>query len=821
MEPKIQSTSWNPEIIENAILKKWEQEEKMKEIMHFPTDGESKPAFVIDTPPPYPSGRPWHIGAAAHYAQIDMIARVARMKGKNVLFPIGIDRNGLPVEIYTEKKYKVRMRQMDRQKFLDLCKVALDDLEAEMIQIMKRMGLSGNFKEYYRTDSDEYRALTQTTFMELWKRGLVYLANRPNNYCPDCGTTIADAEIIYNEIPTKLVYMKFKVKREKENENNTGDRLIIVASTRPELLFACQAVIVNPEDDRYKRLQGSHVILPLFNREVSIVPHHSAKPEFGSGAVMVSSYGDQNDVQLFRELGLKEIVALNENGFTTEAAGQHYAGLRVNQARTKIIEDLKNAGLVEKEESITHRTPLCERSKTPIEIIPLQDYYVKQLEFVPQLKELAFKLKFYPDMHRQILLKWLDSINIDWPVSRRRFYGTEIPIWYCNACKAPNLAPSDGKYYRPWKDKPPFEKCEKCGDEGSGFIGEDRTFDTWMDSSISPLYVTKFGKDKKMFDYAYPTAIRPQAKDIIRTWLHYTMLRCVQLTGKIPWHEAWIMGYGVDEKGEKMSKSKGNVIDPFPVIQKYGADTFRFWSASEANLGYDFRCSEQRIAGAQKFLSKLWNIGRFLSSFEVIDERQAPQHLEPSDRWILAELARLVEVCRRGYSEYNFFVTANAVREFTWHLFAAHYIEMVKGRAYATNNNNNNYTNNSNDDEYIGKRSALYTLHRCFSTILSLIAPVIPFIVEELWTKMYSNEITIHRQAMFRTEEEKEEYNGMTKYTKHIIDFNSMVWNKKKDTISKETGKPLSLKDPIDIPIPQELEQFGQDLKAMHNLTAM
>jgi valyl-tRNA synthetase len=821
MEPKIQSTSWNPEIVENAILKKWEEEEKENDAYHFAIDDESKPAFVIDTPPPYPSGRPWHIGAAAHYAQIDMIARIARMNGKNVLFPIGIDRNGLPVEIYTEKKYKVRMRQMDRQKFLDLCKIALDDLEAEMVQIMKRMGLSGNFKEYYRTDSDEYRALTQTTFIELWKRGLVYLANRPNNYCPDCGTTIADAEIIYNEIPTKLVYMKFKVKKneeeKKENKNNTDDRLIIVASTRPELLFACQAVIVNPEDVRYKHLQGSHVILPLFNREISIVPHHSAKPEFGSGAVMVSSYGDQNDVQLFRELDLKEIVALNENGFTTEAAGQHYAGLRVNQARTKIIEDLKNADLVEKEESITHRTPLCERSKTPIEIIPLKDYYVKQLEFVPQLKELAYKLKFHPDMHRQILLKWLDSINIDWPVSRRRFYGTEIPIWYCNACKAPNLAPSDGKYYRPWKDKPPFEKCEKCGDGYSGFTGEDRTFDTWMDSSISPLYVTKFGKDKKMFDYAYPTAIRPQAKDIIRTWLHYTMLRCVQLTGKIPWREAWIMGYGVDEKGEKMSKSKGNVIDPFPVIQKYGADTFRFWSASEANLGYDFRCSEQRIAGAQKFLSKLWNIGRFLSSFEVIEER--PQHLEPSDRWILAELAQLVKECRRGYSDYNFFVPANAIREFTWHLFAAHYIEMVKGRAYATNNNShsNNSNNDDGDDEYMGKRSALYTLHRCFSMILSLIAPVIPFIVEELWTKMYSNETTIHRQAMFRIEEGEEDAE-ITKYTKHIIEFNSMVWNKKKETISKETGKPLSLKDPIDISVPPELEQFREDLKTMHNV---
>jgi valyl-tRNA synthetase len=814
MEPKIQSTSWNPEI-EKAILKKWEEED----IYHFAIDDgdESKPPFVIDTPPPYPSGRPWHIGAAAHYAQIDMIARTARMNGKNVLFPIGIDRNGLPVEIYTEKKYKVRMRQMDRQKFLDLCKVALDDLEVEMIRIMKNMGLSGNFKEkeyYYRTDSDEYRALTQATFIELWKRGLVYLANRPNNYCSDCGTTIADAEIIYDDIPTQLVYMKFKIEEEEKDD----DRLIIVASTRPELLFACQAVIVNPEDDRYKHRQGLHAILPLFNREVPIIPHHSAKPEFGSGAVMVCSYGDQNDVQLFRELGLKEIVALNENGFTTEAAGQKYAGLRVNQARARVIEDLKNADSIEKEESITHRTPLCERSKTPIEIIPLHDYYVKQLEFVPQLKELAFKLKFYPDMHRQILLKWLDSITIDWPVSRRRFYGTEIPIWYCNVCKEPNLAPSDGKYYRPWKDKPPFEKCEKCGTSSAGFTGEDRTFDTWMDSSISPLYVTKFGRDKKTFDYAYPTEIRPQAKDIIRTWLHYTMLRCVQLTGKIPWHEAWIMGYGVDEKGEKMSKSKGNVLDPFPIIQKYGADTFRFWSASEANLGYDFRCSEQRIAGTQKFLSKLWNVGRFLSSFEVIEERPI-QQLEASDRWILAELARLVEECRRGYSEYNFFVPANAIRDFTWHLFAAHYIEMVKGRAYNTEKNNNN-----NNDA--GKRSALYTLHRCFSTILLLIAPIIPFIAEELWTKMYSSETatTIHRQAMFRQEEKfitlppGLEDTEMTKYTKQITDFNSVVWNKKKETISKETGKPLSLKDPIDISVPTELAQFEQDLKEMHNL---
>jgi valyl-tRNA synthetase len=781
MEPKIKDKSWNP-AVEQIIRKKWEE----TDIYKFSIKKE-KEAFVIDTPPPYPSGRPWHIGAAAHYAQIDMIARTARMMGYNVMFPIGIDRNGLPVEIYTEKKYKVRMRQMDREKFLDLCRVALDDLEAEMIQIMKNMGLSGNFEEYYRTDSDEFRALTQSTFIELWKRELVYLANRPNNYCPDCGTTIADAEIIYEDIPTKLIYMNFKVRETNEN--------IIIASTRPELLFACQSIIVNPEDERYLGLQGKHAILPLFDREVEILPHHSAKPEFGSGAVMVCSYGDQNDVQIFRELGLKEIVALNSNGVTTSAAGP-YSNLRVNQARIRIIEDLKNAGLLLKEENIIHRTPLCERSKTPIEIIPLQDYFVKQLNFIPKLKELTMKIKFHPETHKQILLNWIDSVAIDWPVSRRRFYGTEIPIWYCNNCKTPNL-PKPGKYYRPWKEKPPFERCNKCGN--TEFIGEDRTFDTWMDSSITPLFITKYKRDQELYKYSYPTKIRPQAKDIVRTWLYYTMLRCYQLTGQLAWSDAWIMGYGVDEKGEKMSKSKGNVIDPFPIVHRYGADTFRFWSASEANLGQDFRCSEQRILSSQKFLSKLWNLGRFLSSFDFISE--APHELSASDKWILAELSNLVEECEKGYEDFNFFIPANAIREFTWGLFASHYVEMVKGRVYDINDS-------------VGQKSAIFTLHKCLSTILKLLAPLCPFITEELWTKIYSTQ-SIHLQCLPHAQKY---YLEMRKSTQYITEFNSRVWNKKKQTISRKTGKPLSLKDSIDITVPIELDAFKKDLCIMHNL---
>ncbi|MEM4377680.1 MAG: valine--tRNA ligase [Candidatus Nitrosotenuis sp.] len=770
MEPKIKETAWNPEL-EARILREWQA----THLYDFTPQDKN---FVIDTPPPYPSGRPWHIGAAAHYSQIDMIARTARMAGHNVYFPIGIDRNGLPVELYTEKKHNIRMQETERAKFLELCKNSLDDLEAEMIQIMKSLGLSANFANYYRTDSEEYRILTQSTFIELWKKGIIYKAARPNNYDWVSGTTIADAEILYQDIQTKLVYMRFKMK--------DSDKTVIIASTRPELLCACQTVIVNPEDERYKEFVGKKIIVPLINREVTIRTHHSAQMEFGSGAVMVCSYGDQNDVALFRELKLEEIVAIGMNGLMTEAAGK-YAGLKVKQARTQIIEDLQNAGLVEKIEEITHRTPVSERSKIPIEIIPMEEYYIKQVDAVEKIREIGKKIKFYPEMHKQILMNWLDSITIDWPISRRRFYGTEIPIWYCKNCSEPHV-PEPGKYYKPWKDSAPFDKCSKCGH--TEFVGEERTFDTWMDSSVSPLFISRYKKEEEFFKKTYPATLRPQAKDIVRTWLYYTILRCEQLTGKAPWSEAWIMGYGLDEKGMKMSKSKGNVIDPLPVIQKFGADTFRFWSASEINHGYDFRCSEQKIDATKKFLSKLWNVSRFISSYPVVQKTEPT----PTDAWILSELDNLVKECKKGYSEYNFFVPAIAVREFTWNVFAAHYIEMVKARAYG-----DGFT----EDE---KNAAIYTLHKVLSTILLLLAPITPFITDYLWQTLYSKE-TIHKQLR----PEPENLQNMNKYTKEITDFNSQVWNEKK-------SKGLSLKDSISIDIPESLKIFAKDLVKMHQL---
>lgn len=787
MSTKITEKTWSSDI-EKRILESWEREN----IYETENNGvENNNYYVIDTPPPYPSGKPWHIGAAAHYSQIDMIARVARSNGFRVIFPIGIDRNGIPVEIYTEKKYKIRMRNMDRKEFLKLCQQTLDETEKEFIEILKSLGISANFKETFHTDSIEYRTLTQSTFIEMWKKGLIYLGDRPNNYCIDCGTTIADSEIAYIDMETKLVFIKFFLNESKDH--------IIIATTRPELLFACQAVIVNPEDERYKKIQGKNLDIPIFNRIVKIIQHPYADPNFGTGAVMVCSFGDLNDVQLFRELKLKEIKSINATGKTTEHAKQ-FSNLSPKQARTKIIEELTNQELVIKIETISHRTPICERSKTPIEIISLEDYYLKQIDFKAKLLEYSKKINFYPEMHRQILINWINSIAIDWPISRRRFYGTEIPIWYCKKCKFPQV-PEAGKYYRPWEEEPPFDKCQNCNNKYE-FVGEERIFDTWMDSSITPLHITKFSKNDIFYNNAYPTTIRPQGKDIIRTWLYYTLLRCIYLTGQLPWKNAWIMGYGVDDKGEKMSKSKGNVIDPLPIINKYGADTFRFWSASEANLGYDFRCSEQKIINSQKFLSKLWNIGRFISNFELIDEENKPQKLNTTDKWILAELDDISRKSINGYNELNFFVPSNTLREFTWNIFAAHYIELVKSRLY----------NESDNEE---RKSALYTIHKCFKTILLLLEPICPFITYELWTKVYLNKKIIEEKRFPKTDNE---FHEMTLLTNKLIKFNSEIWNKKKETISATTKKPLSLKDPIKSIIPNELELFSNDLIAMHNI---
>lgn len=778
-KPKLIDKRWIPSM-EEKLLDLWTSEDLYK------TDyATAEKVYVIDTPPPYISNK-WHVAGAAHYTQIDMMARYKRMCGEVVYFPFGTDRNGLPVEVIVERKYNVKGREMPREEFLKLCKAFLDEVEAEVLKQAKRLGLSADFKNYYQTDSSVYRSLTQATFIELWKRGLVYKSSRPSIWCWECGTSLAEAEIEYEERETKLVYIKFKVVDE--------DCYVSIATTRPELLCACDAVIFNPTDERYKDLEGRFLEVPLYGKKVKVLSHTYAKPDFGTGLVMICSYGDISDVRLFRELNLKPTYAIDKSGRMTEAAGK-YAGLTIKEARERIIEDLKRDGLVEKIERTVHRTPVCWRSKTPIEFVETSEYYLKQMEFLDEVRKAAERMRFYPPHSKKILLSWIDSVSMDWPISRDRFYSTEIPLWYCKQCGEIYLPPP-GRYYQPWKEDPPGKPvCPKCG--SSKWVGEVKTFDTWMDSSISPLFVAKYMRDENFFRKSYPCWLRPQGYEIVRTWLYYTILKSVQLLGIPPFQTVRISGLGLDEKGEAMHKSKGNVIYPEPYLEKYGADAFRLWAASESKLGSNYRFSEERIRNASLFLTKLWNISRFISCFPVysLDDVNS---LNPLDKLILGKLNVVIQVCKDSYEKMDVFPVADQIRRFTWSIFADHYIEAVKARAY-------NRTGTFSESE---QKAAWVTLHATLSAILRLLAPITPFITDKIYREMYGK--SVHHELL------PEPIDGIEDNPELLslwLDFDSGVWKLKKEY-------DLSLKDPppMKLYVDPRLKPLMNDLKVMHNI---
>jgi valyl-tRNA synthetase len=497
---------------------------------------------------------------------------------------------------------------------------------------------------------------------------------------------------------------------------------------------------------------------------------------------MMCSYGDLGDVQIFRELALEAVKAIDEDGLMTEAAGE-YQGMKVVDARRKILEDLLANDLITDEESLIHQTPLCSRSRTEIEFIPMEEMYLKQIEFLDNLRSSAEKMDFYPSRHRRILEDWIDALTIDWPISRRRYYHTEIPLWYCRGC-GEVIVPPPGEYYQPWKDPPPVNTCPKCG--GSEFDGEERVFDTWMDSSNSNLVATLYMRDDEFFEGNFPTTLRPQGREIVRTWLYYTTLKSWLIKEREPFKDVFIHGLGLDAHGRAMHKSLGNVIEPEPIIDAHGADSFRFWAASETNVGDDFRISEERIAGSKKFLTKLWNVARFVSTFDMAEKGD----MNPTDEWILSELNNLVEACEKGYNKYNFFIPATKLRNFLWNAFASHYLEMAKSRAYQENT------------------GALYALHECLRTVLRLLAPISPFITEKIWMEVYGGEV--HAQALPQSADEKK--SELSEVSDELMEFNSSIWKKKKD-------QGLSLREELaGVEIPENLAPFRDDLIAMHNL---
>jgi len=813
----------NASVPPGPALEKWSVELEAKvaaELAAHPVafvgDGK-RPVWSIDTPPPYPSGK-WHIGAVAGYSLIDMVARAKRMQGFDVLFPWGVDRNGINIEFTVEKKTGKRMQDWERQAFLDACATEIEAFSKDMVRIAQRIGLSADFTGplSYATDSPKYRAFSQACFLDLFRAGLIVEDLRPNAYDAKLGTSIADAEIYYEERKTRLNHVTWTVKE-------TGDA-IQVSTTRPELICACRTVLVHPDNEATKHLIGKTAVLPVARgaglpAEVPIRAHPSVLADFGSGIMMVCSFGDTQDVALFRELGLEPIAAIGMDGRMTDAAGA-YAGLKVEEARKRLIADLEAAGKMAGHQVVDQKFPVSERSGAAVEVILLKEWYVRQVPFVEDLRRIANAMEFHPPKHRQLLLDWIDTVTIDWPISRRRYYHTEIPLWFLRGHEdeetpfvvVPPSAGADGSpmYLQPWKHQPPAgsrvlhrETRQDLGTLESFLAqhkerklhvhGETKVFDTWMDSSVSNQYIvapyrhTAWGK-------SHVVSVRPQGRDIVRTWLYYTTLKTFlqhKATGSVPeqaFEHCWITGLGMDKQGRKMSKSLGNVIDPDVIVQKVGSDAFRLWIAGESTVGDDFRINEEKIAGAGKFMQKLANVAAFVG--KMPQPATKPHHLHPADQWILGELDDVVRTATAAYADLDFFTPANVVRSFVWNTFAPHYLEMVKGRSY-------------NQDQ-----AATWTLHHVLRTVLQLLAPVAPFASHYYGKAVYG--LDVHR-ATFPAP------NGFVRkaeQTDEIVAFNSQVWKTKQE-------RGLSLGAPIQgVVVPVGLKEFEAELKDMHKLQA-
>jgi valyl-tRNA synthetase len=673
-------------------------------------------------PPRYASGA-LHVGHAMHYVHIDFAARFYRMLGYNVLNPLCFDINGMPIEVNVEKKHNIRMKEMARAKFVALCK----EFAQENVEIMKEqfiaLGTSFDNTVYYQTDEDYYRRLTQISFIKLYKKGLIYKGKFPVNYCPRCQTAMAHAEIEYTTRTTKLNYIKFRIKGSNE--------YVIIATTRPELLPSCQLVGINPNDESKRYLLNKKLVVPLIEKEVSVQADESVDLNFGTGIVMICTIGDKEDLKWIYKYSLPLEIIIDEEGKLTFGK---YKGLSIPEARNAILEDLKLQGLLLKQEDLEQNVGTCWRCHTATEIIEKEQFFLKTLEFKEKVLNAADEMKWYPDFMKQRLRDWVDALAWDWVISRQRYFATPIPVWECKSCKNIVLANEEKCYVDPLVDNPPIDKCPKCGSKE--LIGCEDVFDTWMDSSITPLYNSFWQRDENLFNKIYPMSLRPQAHEIIRTWLFYTIFRSLLLTQKPPFKEVMIDGFMMGSDGRPMHTSWGNVVDPTEIINKYSADAFRYFSALCA-LGQDSAFREKDIVHGMRFCRKFWNIQKFINHITGNEKQQEleaiAQNLKVIDKWILSKYSEVVEKVTNYMKEFKFDQALKELEYFAWHEFADHYIELVKYRSYKK------------------ASEAIFTLYTIGIGLTKLLAPFIPHLAEEVYElnyKAFEKKSSIHIESL-------------------------------------------------------------------------
>ncbi|MCL5007404.1 MAG: valine--tRNA ligase [Candidatus Marsarchaeota archaeon] len=724
------------------IVSKWSARWEEMGVFSFHHDDESRRLFVIDPPPPFTDGA-LHMGQAYWVSYIDALARYKRMRGFNVLYPVGWDMQGFPSEIATEKKYgKSLSRDEFYAKCAELSQQNLDTMKKQMLSL----GASFDQSLEYKTLSESYRRKVQLALLTLFRKGMVYRMKHSVSWCTNCVTAISREEIEETEESSTLNTLKFEV----------GSESIDISTTRPEMLHACVAVAVNPDDERYSKLVGKKATVPIYGRKVPVIADPIVDKGFGTGAEMVCTFGDKNDVLLYHKHGLDLVEAIDERGKLRNSG--ELDGMSLKDARAKILEKLKEKKLLIETKPIMHQVKKHDRCSTKVELLSSTQWFIKTKDFSDKIIESGKSIRWDPEFAVQRIIDWAQFIEWDWNISRNRIFGTPIPFWYCGDC-GEVIAPEEADLpVNPALEKAKVQKCPSCGSES--IIGEQATCDNWVDSAITPLIIAGWPDDKNLFEKAYPSTVRIQGSDIVRTWAFYTIFMNWALVGQKPIENMLINGMVLGPDGSEMHKSLGNSIYPEEVLSKYSTDVLRLWVATSGSVGKDKRFSYEEIDKAKAFITKLENSAKFvMKAAPKAIEEQPHKGMGIFDVWILNRLNMSIKSATDAYDSLNLYAASTKLIDFYWHDFCDYYIENVKHRV-------------SDPEKGESARAAAYTLRHVLSTFLQLISPIIPFTAEEINERLGNESLMAQQMPKYAEKKSGSDYviNGVV-FSSAIVDI--------------------------------------------------
>ena len=766
---------YDPQKWEKEMQELWRREKTYQ----FRRDAK-RPVYSIDTPPPTVSGS-LHIGHLFSYAQAEMIARFHRMQGENVYYPFGFDDNGLPTERLVEREKHLRAKDLPREEFIALCRETAKKYEEEFRKLFESLGFSVDWSLQYETASPEMQRLSQAMFLELVQEGKAYCKEAPVLWCTQCQTSIAQAELETKEQASTFYTLAFSCE----------GHFLPVATTRPELLFGCLCLLVHPENPKYKDLIGKKATTPLYGVEVPILAEEEADPEKGSGIVMCASFGDSTDVQWVARHRLTPRKVLLPNG-TFDPSVPFLSGLPVKAAREETVRLLREKGLLLGEEALTHTVAVHERCGTEVEILSSRQWYIEVISQKDRLKKAAEELNWHPEKRKEQYLAWVENLKWDWCISRQRYYGVPIPVWYCKNCGKPAFAK---------KEELPADPIAKeyggvCSCGCKEFVPESAVLDTWATSSLTPLLHKSRGLS------GYPLSMRTHAHEIIRTWTFYSILRSLYHTGELPWKDLMINGFVLAKPGEKISKSKGNGPSPSALIEEHSADVLRCWAAN-AKLGTDSFFSPKDLQPEKRLLTKLWNAARFAEPLLADYDPAAPFTFTPVDRWILEQGRAVMGRAKELLLVYEAGGARHEADTFFWKDFCDNYLELAKERLYS-----------EASQKAALRRGAQRALFHGLFYALQLYAVYAPHITEAIYQ-------TIFRAHMSSASLHETKWPAQRTPDRLLLQFGQCLKENLSEMRGQKTAQGLSLKAPMDeflITAPPQLKplflQSREDLLA-------